>query len=407
MKFLIKKFIKEISLIALIIFYIFINNTLIYSREKIGGIFAIVGDEIILDSDIKSQTENKIEEKFKICENFLFQKLMIFHGKKNFKEKENDLQLNNENLASVSKNIKNHDNDENNINKYNKNKDILYIKSLYKKITDDIEVSPEEVKYFFIKNKNRLYNTPKKYLVSYIVFYPKKDKKNKDKIINFLYEVKIKDSFDCKKFKNKNLPFICNEEYVKGIKINSISEEYRNIILSLKEQEIFGPFETEMGYHLIKLENRKGNKIDLRNFFIKKEYSSSELLKTKIFASSIRKGLMLNIIDFDKIYLINNDIADINLKKQILINENQCFKDLKQVLNFGKKGNITDLYEGKFKNKNVFFIIKILDIIDSRPISIKEDFSYLENFVKEKKKNEKLNNWRKKEFKKTYIKVNY
>ncbi|WP_185852167.1 foldase protein PrsA [Blattabacterium cuenoti] len=406
-------FIKKIFFIAFLCVYFSYSSDL----EKISGIFVIIGNDIILDSDIKNSDDKKSFCNSNVLNNFIIQKLMLFYAKK-----DKSIQISNQELelrtqVFLSEMKKQYVNQEKFLMQF-ENKDYLkeltekiknkqYTEIFYKKITDDVDTSPEEVKYFFKQNKIPF--SPKKRCISYIIFYPKLSSINKRKIIDFLNQIK-KEIHSDTDFSAKAILFSEDDSsalkggVIKGMKMKNLPQEFVDLVPSLKEGEISEPFETNLGFHIIKLEKIKKDEIDFRHILIKPKYSKHELYKTKLFAESFRKRLLKKKIDLDKIpnLLNSNKIVDITIKNRIWIEENKLSKNMKKTFLFLKKGKITNPYKEIFNGKEAFIIIKLLDEIPSKPLSFEEDYTTLKNLVIDFKKKDKIRNWANKILNKTY-----
>ncbi|WP_185876852.1 peptidylprolyl isomerase [Blattabacterium cuenoti] len=386
-----------------------------FSFEKLGGIYAIIGNEIILNSEIKSS------DKKKDCfnEEIFTKKLILYHAKKNFNIQISDKELELKIQEFLSKMSKKYSKDEFLMQFKNKEsieklkeeiKDHEYIEKYYQYLTRDIETSPKEIKNFLINNKDKIPFIPKKMCISYITFYPKVNQINRKKNIELLKNVKKRIHSDVDFsiqaiLMSEDINSALNGGLIRGIKINSLSEKFKRVILSLSEKEISEPFETEIGFHLIKLEKKVKNEVDIRHILIKHKYTKSELETVKSFIHSIKKNWSFNK-DFKDLMsqYKNNNIVNYSIKNKVWVGENEISENMKYKLNSLKKGSISDLFQEIINEKETFFIVKLLDSIPSRPVSFEEDYTILKNFVKDVKKNEFIKNWEKEVLKKTYIK---
>ncbi|WP_185857972.1 peptidylprolyl isomerase [Blattabacterium cuenoti] len=412
-----------INFIKKYFFAVFLCNFFLYSHslEKLSGISTIIGNDIILDSEIED--DRKLFCHSNMINDFLIQKLMLIHAKqdKSIQISDQELRLKTQEFLSELKNqhinqgkffLTEFENQYflNKLTEEIKNKQ--YIDKFYKKKTDDVEVYPEEIKYFFTNKQNQISN--KKICISYIIFYPKLSQIHKKRIINFLNQIKkeIRSDID---FSSKAILFSEEDSsalkggVVKGMKINHLSNKFSHFVLSLKEGEISEPFESDLGFHLVKLEKKRKNEIDFRHIFIKPKYSKYELKKTKSFIKFFRNRI--HKINIDKIpnFLIQNKIVEVMIQNPICLEENQLSKKL--ILSL-KKEKITNPYQETINGKEGFVVIKLLDQIpfytykpDS--FSFEKDYDKLKNFVIDFKKKETIKNWAKEMLKKTYyVKIN-
>ncbi len=408
---------KQECFFILLMLIIFCIPFLSFSFEKIGGITAVIGDEILLDSEVKHYlNSNKKITPCKGLENLIIHKLILYHAKK-----DPSLQIDNQEIQSKKEEF---------LKKFNSNfyknlsleeltekiKNNQYIEKFYQKMKEDIEISPEEVKYFFNKEKEKLPIIPKKICVSYMILSPKFSKEHREKIVNFLKKIKNEIHSD-KDFSMKAI--LLSEDYssafkgglINGVKKKNISKEFERIVFSLEEKQISEPFETDLGFHLVKLEKKRGEEIDIRHILIQPKYTEEELRKAKSFAYEIKNHLINHKISFETISnerpLLHNGIVNHSVWKKIWVEENQISKNLKKTLQNLKDGEISEPYKEIVNGKEVFFIVKLLKRKPSHPISFKEDYTQLKNLVMNIKQKEKIKNWIKNQLKKTYLRIEY
>ncbi len=416
---------RKFFFIVLFLFCV-VHNCFSYSSglEKLSGISVVVGNDIILDSEIKNRNEQKSFCNTEIFNNILTQKLMLYYAKKDKSIKISDQELELRIQEFLLEMKKKYINQEEFLMQF-QNKEFLkelreeiknqkYIEKFYDKITDDVEATPKEVKHFFTQKQNQIPFIPKKICIFSIIFYPKLSKIHKKKIIDFLNQIKKEIHSDID-FSTKAILFSEDDSsalkggLIQGMKINNISQEFVHLVLSLKEGEISNPFETDLGFHIIKLEKKRKDEIDFRHILIKPKYSKNELYKTKLFSELFRKRMIHQKIKLDKIpnLLNQNKIVDVIVRDSICIEENQLSKNTKKAFLFFKKGEITNPYKEIINGKEAFVIVKLLDEIPSKPLSFEENYNLLKNFVRNIKKKEKIKNWAKKILKNTfYVKIN-
>ncbi|AFJ90480.1 peptidylprolyl isomerase [Blattabacterium sp. (Blaberus giganteus)] len=412
---------KNFIIIIKCFFVAFLYVDFLYSSslEKLSGISVIIGNDIILDSEIGNLDDKKSLCNPDIINDFLIQRFMLYYAKKDKSIQINDRELELRTQMFISEMKKKYVNREEFLTQLeNKNflKEITekiinqqYIEKYYNKITKEVETSPEEVKYFLLKKQNKIPYYPKKICISYIIFYPKLSQTNKKKIIGFLNKIK-KEIHSDTDFYIKAILYSEDEAsalqggFVKDIKINDLSKKFAHLVLSLKEGEMSEPFETDLGFHLIKMEKKRKNDIDFKHILIKPKYSKYELYKTKSFAEFFRKRIISHKINIDQIpnLLSQNKIVNVIVQNKIWIDENQLSKNMKKAFILLKKGKITYPYKEIINGKEAFVIFKLLDEIPSQPVSFEKNYSILKNFVIDIKKKDKVKNWAKEILKKTY-----
>ncbi|WP_185873862.1 peptidylprolyl isomerase [Blattabacterium cuenoti] len=389
-----------------------------FSLERIGGISAIIDNEIILDSEVKSYLYNHQNMSFQqAIKNLLTNKLILLYEKKDPNIDKKELELKIENIIFNIKDQFNNTNKKNNL--YFKEflekltediKNNYYIEKFYKKIMETIDLSPEEVKYFINhKKKEERPISPKQIYISYIKLYPKINLKNKKNILNFLKKIK-KEIHTSSDFSTKAILFsedlntALKGGIIKGIKKNSLDKKFENIVFSLKEKQISDPFETNLGFHLVFLEKINENKRDIKHILIKNKYTEEELIKIKNFAYYLKKKLLKNNFSLQK-KNYTSKIVDVFIFNNILFNEKNISKKMKKALNNLKNGEISIPYQEIIDGKNVFFIVKLLKCIPGHPFSFEKDYSILKEYANKMKQQEIIKNWVKIQLKKTFFKI--
>lgn len=80
--------------------------------------------------------------------------------------------------------------------------------------------------------------------------------------------------------------------------------EFEATVYTLNKNEISEIIETEYGYHIIQLMERKGNSVKARHILIKPEITSDDLMKTKSKLEEVKKWVESDSISFEKAVMI-------------------------------------------------------------------------------------------------------
>lgn len=185
---------------------------------------------------------------------------------------------------------------------------------------------------------------------------------------------------------------------------------------SLEKREISDPIETEYGYHILQLLDRRGNKINVRHILIKPELTEDDNLKAQAKLDTIKAQIEREEITFsaavkkhsyEKIPSFNNN--------GILRNPNTggvSFQtsELPSEIYFASEGlevgDITAPLEYPLPTGETYYrLIKLVSKTRPHKASLEEDYSKIQRYAKESKKNEYFNNWLEDKFQSTFIKV--
>ena len=251
-------------------------------RFKLDGVAAVVGDFIILESDIDKQYSQlqvsgistdditKCQVFGKLLEDKLYQHHAIQDSIDiNIAEIQSyvDQQINvlAEQIGSMEKLIsyykKNSEQElREEIFELNKNSELA--KKMQQKIIEELEVTPEEVRQFFNSipvSERPVFGTELR--VAQIVIYPKISDLEKNKVIKRLREFKSDIIDNGASFITKAVLYSDDIQsrknggkYTINRKNSPMVKEFNDVAFSLTEGEISEPFETEFGFHIIFLE---------------------------------------------------------------------------------------------------------------------------------------------------------
>lgn len=411
-------------------------------RLKIDGIIATVGDYFIMDSDIDmalveiAQSGNstnipRCEILGKLMEDKLYahhaiQDSIVISDVEIMGEMDEKISSMLEQLGTMDKLVK----------YYNKKSeeefrsfffDILKLNKLtgemQRKIVDEVEITPEEVRTFF---KNiPLEQRPKigaEMEVSQIVVQPQVSEEEKQKVINKLIEIR-RDvlengaSFTTKAVFNTQDPGSrSNGGYYKMTRKTPFVKEFKDVAFSLAEGEISMPFETEFGYHIIFLEKIRGQELDLRHILIMPKVSDEALKEAREKAFLIKKRIDNGELTFEDAARSLSDEKETRANGGVLLNPKTLDKRFeltrmdpelyRQVSNL-KEGEVsTPMIDEDQRGIKRFKIMTVKNRTDEHIADYALDYARIKEFALKEKQIEAISKWSDEKVKSTYIKIN-
>ncbi|NSW44897.1 MAG: peptidylprolyl isomerase [Bacteroidales bacterium] len=191
--------------------------------------------------------------------------------------------------------------------------------------------------------------------------------------------------------------------------------EFSGAAFKLKEGEVSPIIETEYGYHIIQLIERKGEQINARHILITIKSNFEELMKAKAKAQNIYQKIISDSITFSKAATIYSMDKNTAYNEGIAVNmmNNTTRFDIdqldpataKQIENL-KSGQISQPFEfSNEQGKKGYKIIKLKARFKEHKANLKEDYNYIQQLTQEYKKQEAIKNWILNKMKSTYFTI--
>ena len=431
---------------SIICLLFFISNIIIgqdTNRVKIDGVAAVIGDFVVLESDIDKQfTQLKVSgvstEDITRCQIFgklLEDKLYQHHAV------QDSIEVNNAEIQSYvdqqidmfAKQIGSMDKL---IEYYNKsseqelrsemfelNKNSQLAKKMQESIIEDVEVTPEEVRQFFNlipKGDRPIFGTELK--VSQIVIIPKSTDKEKEKVVDRLRQFRADVVENGASFVTKavlysdDLPSRRNGgKYTINRKRSPMVKEFNEVAFSLQEGEISEPFETEFGYHIIFLEKIRGQEYDVRHILLRPKVNSKEIEEAKEKIENIRKKIVSGDITFSDAAREASDEIETKYDGGLLINpetQDYTFELTKidpelysQISNL-KEDEVSIVYQDEDRvNPIKFKILSVSNRYDEHVAEFSKDYLKIQKLALQNKQLKEIEKWQDDKINETFIKI--
>ncbi|HFS66999.1 MAG TPA: peptidylprolyl isomerase, partial [Flavobacteriia bacterium] len=295
------------------------------------------------------------------------------------------------------------------------------------KITENVDVTPEEVSRYFnsLKKEGNLPEFGTEVVIGQIVVDAQNDKKEEEKIIKKLEDIKKEiengASMRLKAILYSKDPAASKDNEGSGGLYHGVTmetpfiKEFKEKAFSLEEGEISEPFKSQFGYHIVRVEKIRGKQRDVRHILLQAEISDTMLEKTKDSLKQIKNDILTNKITWDDAVKKYSSDKDTNKNHGLLINPmtNNTHFELSRMdpalysrISNLKKGEISEVfYDETREGKKMYKIIILRDKIETHKADLNKDYIKIKNLALQKKKQELINNWIKEKIDDTYIKI--
>ena len=410
-------------------------------KMKIDGVIAKVGDYIILDSDIdKSYLEissqggsvkdiTRCQMLGKLLEDKLYAhqavqdslKVTDSEVKSMMEERLNYMV---EQIGSMDKVVQYYKkNSEEDFRSYFFDilKEQKLTSEMQKKIVDDVQITPEEVRNFFKKIPTAdLPMFGVELEVAQIVVTPKVSDEEKQKVIDKLNEFK-KEIQEGSSFSTKAVLYSqdpgsrATGGFYKMNRKTPFVKEFKDVAFSLAEGEISAPFETDFGFHIIYIEKIKGQEVELRHILLTPTISETSLKEAKEKITLIRKRIGDKELTFADAARSLSDEKETKANGGALINpktQDTRFELTKmdpslysQVSNL-KEGEISlPIIDEDQSGKKKYKLITVTNRIDEHVADYAKDYIKIKELALKEKQIKTIGKWFDEKIKETYIKI--
>ena len=410
------------------------------NAQSIDKVEAIIGDEIVLTSEVESQYLQYLSQgnsksdaiKCEIIEDLLFQKLLINQAKLDsvvVTDEEVDTEIT-KRLTYFESQLGSVEKVEEYFGKLKVEielelgkviKDQILAERVQRGISSDVKVAPAEVREFFNQQNNAdIPVVPTKVEVAQIIVKPEISEEQKDKLRNKL------NSFRERVYKGEDFKMLATlysddpGSATRGGELGFVNRgdlvpEFERAAFRLKEGEISEVVESQFGFHIVQLIERRGEQINVRHILLKTKVSSTALYNANLKIEEIEKELKAGTITFDDAVEKYSDDESKN-NNGLLLNPNtmstlHTINDMAPALKYAVEKldigaiSIPSVIQMPDETK-AYRILKLNKRIEEHKANLVDDFSMIKDFAINIKKQAELMKWIAKTISNTYIKIN-
>tara|TARA_B100000282_G_scaffold296777_1_gene280018 strand:+ start:2518 stop:3852 length:1335 start_codon:yes stop_codon:yes gene_type:complete len=299
-------------------------------------------------------------------------------------------------------------------------KEQLVARKMRQEVLNEIEVSPEEVKEFYDgipRDSLPYFSTQVK--VSQIVKSPEVGREQKEKVRNELISIRDRilngESFEILATLYSQDPGSAQNGGNLGfVGRGAFQPEFEAEVFRLKPGEISMPIETQFGYHIIQLIEKRGNLFNSRHILLQPDFSDEDIAKTIQFLDSLKEVAYSDSVTFEE---LAREYSDDKFTSSFggyftdaMGGENVLVEELDPVIFFTidtmDVGDISVPFEsrtddGKLAYKLIYYKEKIPPHLGN----LESDYQRFRTFSLNKKQNEELNEWFEDAKKEVFIKI--
>ena len=417
-----------------------------YAQEKtkIDGVSAVVGDFVILESDIdkmivEMESQGISSKNITRCEllgKLMEDKLYAHHAI------QDSLEVSDQEIYDyVDQSLEYFVSQLGDMDKvlefYKKNDESAFREELFQinktqklaglmqsSIVDAVEITPEEVRNFFKKiPESERPNFGTELEIAQIVMEPKPTEEEEERIINQLKSFKVDVLERGLSFASKAILYSQDPgsrskggKYTLQRKRPQMAKEFRDMAFSLQEGEVSDPFKTEFGWHILTVDKIRGQEIDIRHILLIPKIDDQKLEESKELLGTLRTRILNNEISFEDAafqfsteketrnnggILVNPATGDTRFEltkiDPVLYNQIRYLKDNEITLPL--------LEEGRGEKKK-YKILKVANRFEEHVADFTKDYIKIKELALKEKKLKEVQKWMMDKIDETYVSLN-
>jgi len=431
---------KRMKLRFLVIAVALISFVQDSKAQVIDEIVAVIGNEIILYSDVQIQKNQIKAQGFRgslddcqVLEEILFEKLMLNQAKVDSLEVTDDMvqgQLNRRmevfirQIGSVEALEEYYGKSMGEIREdfFDVLKDQLLVQRMESEISSDINVTPSDVQDFFNEiPKDSLPYVNASVEMAQIVKYPEVSREEKERVRARLTEFKQQVESGQEDF--EILAALYSDDPGSAAKGGNLGMQNRGtwvpefdaVAFNMEEGEVSTPFKSDYGFHIMQLLERRGEMYDANHILLIPEVSSDGLTQAQADLDSIRSLVVRDSVSFA---LAANKYSDDERTKNqngSLVNQasgstvfemDDVDPTLFPVIDTMEVGEVSiPFYFQTRSNEKGYRIIKLLNRTKPHRANLTDDYQSLQNMASERLKAQAMDKWVRERISEAFIKI--
>lgn len=406
----------------------------------VDGVVAVVGKSIIKISDIENGYvqyrmrqggDNAQATRCLILENMLLSKLMLHKGEVDSVEVTDD-QVEQEVQYYLKNYVRQYGSREALRDAtgytYDEMHDIFFDQLKNRKISQEIEykltsnvaVTPREVVDFYNRVKDSLPTIPESYEISEIVISPEVSEMERDRVRTELAGLRER---ILKGEKFSMLATLYSQDpgsTAKGGELGFFTRgdmvgEFEAAAFALKPGEVSPIIETNFGFHILQLIERRGNSVNVRHILMIPKVSTDDLLKARMRLDSIAQEVRQGKITFSEAARLYSDGASKSQGGVVTNNITSSTRFTKEDISEQFPGiSVSSMNVGDVTNalimktedqRDAYRIIRLDQRLPEHKANLTDDYDRLSSAALQEAKDKKIMEWSAKMIKNTYIRI--
>ena len=302
------------------------------------------------------------------------------------------------------------------------------VQQMQRKLIGEIKLTPAEVRRYYNQiPKDSLPNIPTTVEVQIITMEPKIPFEETDAIKDRLRQ--FTEDVNSGKYEFSTLARLYSEDpesAKRGGELGfvgkaSLLPEFSNVAFNLKDpKKISQIVQTEYGYHIIQLIEKRGDRINCRHILLKPKVADKEMNECMARMDSLYNDLTAKKFSFEEAATFLSADKDTRNNKGLMVNQHmessnsgtpkfemaELPQEIGKMVYTMQVGDISKPFTMiNDKQREVVAIVKLKARVEQHKANISDDYQVLKTIVEDQKREELLKDWIRKKQKSTYVRI--
>lgn len=193
--------------------------------------------------------------------------------------------------------------------------------------------------------------------------------------------------------------------------------EFANVAFNLNDpKKVSRIVETEYGYHIIQLIDKKGDMVNVRHILLTPKVSDKDLRDATVRLDSLRKEIVADKFPFEEAAKYVSQDKDTKNNKGIMVNSltgstrfemQDLPPEIAKRVELMQPGDVSEAFvmKDQKRNKDIVAIVKLTQRVQGHKANLSDDYNMIKEMYEKMRKNEILKEWVEQKIKDTYVKI--
>ena len=196
-----------------------------------------------------------------------------------------------------------------------------------------------------------------------------------------------------------------------------LEPEYAAVAFNLNDpKKVSKIVETQYGYHIIQLIEKRGDRINTRHILLRPKVSDEELTRTVNRLDSLRADILADKFTFEQAATAVSQDKDTRNNHARMVNPednttrfemSQLPQEVAKKVNDMNVGDVSEAFIMKDpkRNRDIVAIVKLTNRIPAHKANLSDDYQTIKGMYEESARQKMVNDWVTKKIKDTYVKI--